>query len=83
MADCSNVTKLGDDFADLLDFEEITAGVSPKGVTAEDLSYGYAGREVEVEQLGGEWSFSPNHFSPDDLDSLARLGAMYQPLPVV
>ena len=72
-----------DDFADLLDFEEITEGVSPKGVTAEDLSYGYAGREVEVEQLGGEWSFSPNHFSPDDLDSLARLGAMYQPLPVV
>ena len=46
---------------------------SPKSVAAED--FGAAGRAFG--QLGGEWSFSP-----DDLDSLARLGAMNQPLPV-
>ena len=43
------------------------------GIPAED--FGAAGRAFG--QLGGEWSFSP-----DDLDSLARLGAMNQPLPV-
>ena len=72
-----------DDFADLAHFEEITdvgfgmglAEDSPKSVAAEDFGYSYAGRAFE--QLGGEWSFSP-----DDLDSLARLGAMHQPLPV-
>ena len=79
-----------DDLADLAHFEEIadggfglglvanlvTAGPSedsPKSVAAED--FGAAGRAFG--QLGGEWSFSP-----DDLDSLARLGAMNQPLPV-
>jgi len=71
-----------DDFADLAHFEEISdvgfgMGLtedSPKSVAAED--FGHAGR-LAFEQLGGEWSFSP-----DDLDSLARLGAMSMPLPV-
>jgi len=78
-----------DDFADLAHFEEVADGGlglglvthlvtglaedSPKSVAAED--FGAAGRAFG--QLGGEWSFSP-----DDLDSLARLGAMNQPLPV-
>ena len=69
-----------DDFADLAHFEEVADGGFGLGlvtnlVTGLAEDFGAAGRAFG--QLGGEWSFSP-----DDLDSLARLGAMNQPLPV-
>lgn len=60
-----------DDFVDLA--HEI--GIEPSDGLA---AGGFGSAEHAFEQLDGEWSFSP-----DDLDALARLEGMYQPLSQV